>query len=214
MTPPQQPGPRRDNADGLGRFSLDFPPWKCTVGISARESSGRIGRIAGRDDGGLSGIPSLGIALATRDGPPARAIFEVRGPDGKPIVGARVEPHFLNSHFGIVPDGLDSIIGAKTLTDLHGRAVMTAFFPDEIASIRILAEGYGQQDFSFRNQEPSTDVKTISLRPVGRLKGRLVGGPGRDPPSPAGRLASRRPAIEFGARLDKTSRLMTTVGLT
>jgi hypothetical protein len=110
-------------------------------------------------------------------GPPARALFEVHGPAGKPLAGARIEPGALDRHFALVPDPLAALIGADTVTDANGRAAMAAFFPEEIRSIRVTANGYGQQDFSFGHRELTPDPKIVRLRPVGRLKGRLVGEP-------------------------------------
>ena len=76
-----------------------------------------------------------------------------------------------------MPDGLAALIGADTVTDARGRAVMNAFFLDEIESIRVTAESLSQQEFSFGFQELTSDTRVVTLQPVGRFKGRLVGDP-------------------------------------
>ena len=107
-------------------------------------------------------------------GPPSRAPFEVYLPDAKPAVGAMIEPRSLDRDHSQIPDCLASMIGAETVTDGHGRAVMTAFSPEEINAIRVLAKGYGKQEFSFGPERCASEKKVPTLRPVGRLKGKVV----------------------------------------
>ncbi len=52
---------------------------------------------------------------------------------------------------------------------------MTAFDAEEIVSVRVMSEEYGQQEFRFPFQELIPEPRVLSLHPVGRLKGRLVG---------------------------------------
>jgi hypothetical protein len=108
-------------------------------------------------------------------GPPTRAPVEVLGPDGKAVHGAKVEPRALAQDRASVPDRLASLIGAETVTDFRGRAVMTAFFPDEITAIRVTAAGYGHQEFTFGPERFNDETKVVRLRAVGGLKGRVVG---------------------------------------
>ena len=133
---------------------------------------------------------------------PARP-FEVFGPDGKAVAGAMIEPRVLARNYSQVPDRLASLIGAETVTDARGRAVMTAFFPDEITAIRVTAEGYGQQEFSFGPERFDNETKVVRLRPVGGLKGRVVGDPD---------AMRRRPlsVASFSAPDDPLQRLLLT----
>ena len=89
----------------------------------------------------------------------------------------RIEPWSIDRDHAHVPDRLASIIGAETITNAHGRAVMTAFFSEELTAIRVKAKGFGQQDFSFVPGKLDAGAKIVKLRPAGRLKGRLVGDP-------------------------------------
>jgi RNA polymerase sigma factor (sigma-70 family) len=110
-------------------------------------------------------------------GLPTRAPFQVFGPDGKAVERAMIEPRVLARNSAQVPDRLASMIGAEIITDIHGRAVMTAFFPEEVTAVRVTAKGYGQQDFRFAPQQLNSETKVVRLRPVGGLKGRVVGNP-------------------------------------
>ncbi len=164
-------------ADAHGRFSLEIPPvevamagWLGTGTLWAYRPGSLVASIPIYRGALPPGLPQRLVL-----GPTARAVFEVRGPDGKPAVGARIEPRALNSHHASVPDDLASIIGADTVTDARGRAVMTAFYPEEIVSVRVVSATYGRQEFRFAFQELIPEPRVLSLHPVGRLKGRLVG---------------------------------------
>jgi RNA polymerase sigma factor (sigma-70 family) len=109
--------------------------------------------------------------------PRTRVEFEVVGPDGKAVTDARIEPSTIDRDHAHVPDRLASIIAAETVTNARGRAVMTAFFSEELTAIRVTANGFGRQDFRFVPGKLDAGVKVVKLRPVGRLKGRLVGDP-------------------------------------
>ena len=109
-------------------------------------------------------------------GPPAYTPFEVRDPEGKPVAGAKIEPRGVNLGLS-VPDELAKLIGAETVTDAKGRAVLKSFLPDVVASVFVTAPGYGRQEFAFGRREVPTDVRVLSLLPTGRLKGRLTGDP-------------------------------------
>ncbi len=105
---------------------------------------------------------------------PSRAEFVVRGPDGRPVAGARIQPRALDREFFAVPDGLAERIEAQTVTDDHGRAVLAEFFPDEISTIFVSAPGLGRQQFGFGLRGGSQEARTIDLMPVGRVEGRIV----------------------------------------
>lgn len=103
-------------------------------------------------------------------GPPARAVFEVVGPDGKPVAGAKVIPRAITRDATAAPDALGSLVAART--DAAGRAVVTAFFPEEIATVFVAARGLGVQQFGFRGS--GVEPKSVALLPVGRVKGRVL----------------------------------------
>jgi hypothetical protein len=165
------------SADPQGWFSLDFPPvvvaspgWVGTGTLWAYRPGSRVAFLPV-----YRGALAPGLSQRLVLGPPARAVFEVRGPDGKPVADARIEPRRLSSHDANVPDELASIIGTSTITDARGRAIMTAFDPEEIESVIVLSTSHGRQQFQFAFQELVPEPRVLTLRPVGRLAGRLVG---------------------------------------
>jgi len=179
---PWDPVVAEATTDAGGRFALDVP---ATGGGRPGPQAGTVwayrpGRLVGSrpisDELTPPGLP-LWLAL----GPPARTLFEVRGPDGKPVAGATIMPRVLARDFCVVPFGLGDQIGAETRTDARGRAVMTAFLPEEVATAFVTAAGLGSQQFGFTEHDlrgiatidPRT--KVIDLLPVGRVRGRLVG---------------------------------------
>ena len=66
--------------------------------------------------------------------------------------------------------------GSRTgpITDARGRAVLTAFFPEEISTVFVSAPGLGRQYFGFESYPGSRKPRTIELSPVGRVEGRIV----------------------------------------
>ena len=88
----------------------------------------------------------------------------------------RIEPKSVSRRIhSYVPDGLAELIGADTVTDSRGRAVMNAFFLEEVDAIRVVTENSGQQEFAFGFSEITSDTRAVKLQAVGRLKGRLIG---------------------------------------
>lgn len=128
-------------------------------------------------------IPARAQPLELVLDPPARAVFVVRGPNGQPVAGARIQPRVLQRDFSSVPDGLAEEIEAQAVTDASGRAAITAFFPEEIAAAIVAAPGLGRQQFSFRSGALSVGQgpKLIDLSPVGRVEGRIVAEAGQSP---------------------------------
>jgi RNA polymerase sigma factor (sigma-70 family) len=108
---------------------------------------------------------------------PARTTIDVRGPDHKPIAGATVAPRVLIRGALAVPDGLSERIDDDTVTDGHGRAVMSAFWPEELSTIFVSAPGLGRQQFSFGTRDLGVGTKRVDLEPVGRVEGRVAGDP-------------------------------------
>ena len=164
----------RTETDARGRFRLEVP------GAAGRRA--RAGHALGVS-AGLAGRHALdrparrcrpdGLSDLVLD-EPARAEFLVRGPDGRPVAGARIQPRVLDRDFFSVPDGLAERIEAQTVTDDRGRAVLTAFFPEEISTVIVVAPGLGRQQFGFSRRGDEPETKTIDLMPVGRVEGRIV----------------------------------------
>ena len=116
------------------------------------------------------GTLPAGVPVRLVLGPPARADFQVIGPDGKPLAGAKVIPRAITRDATAAPDALGSLVAART--DAEGHAVITAFFPEEIATVFVQARGLGVQQFGFRGS--GVEPKSVALLPVGRVKGRAL----------------------------------------
>lgn len=172
----------------------------CVVGgeVVARAETDAQGRFRLEVPGASGGGPEPGVLWAYRPGSlvasyrvnretlppdwpvamvldhPARAEFLVRGPDGRPVAGARVHPRGLRGEPYSVPAGLSDQIADRTVTDARGRAVLTAFFPEEVSTVFVSAPGLGRQYFALGNQGGVREARTIDLVPVGRVEGRIV----------------------------------------
>ena len=184
------------NADDRGRFSLDIPsvasPWVGMIGTGMLWAY-RPGSLVATIPVYQGAIPP-GLPLRLVTGPPAGAIFEVRNPDGQPVVGAKIEPRALERDWALVPDPLAALIGDETVTDARGRAYMAAFFPEEVRSIRVIAEGYGWPGVRFPVPRAGARAQTSPAPTRGLAQGPLGRRCGRHPPMPTQRrrvLAAR-----------------------
>ncbi|MGO8748891.1 MAG: carboxypeptidase regulatory-like domain-containing protein [Thermoguttaceae bacterium] len=99
--------------------------------------------------------------------------FIVKDFGGSSIAGARVEPlHFFVGHYDIIPRQLREIIAKKT--DDGGRVFFPEMGRDGFFSVQVTAKGYGIQELRLRDLATEPAIRTITLRPTGRLEGRLV----------------------------------------
>ncbi len=171
----------RTRTDAQGRYHLKFagPPAAPEPGMLWAYRPGNL--VASRPI--TVDIPARGQPLDLVLDVSARAVFVVRGPNGQPVAGARIQPRVLQRDFGSVPDGLAEEIEAHAVTDASGRAVITAFFAEEIATAIVSAPGLGRQQFSFRfgAMPAGQGPKLIDLSPVGRVEGRVIADAGQAP---------------------------------
>ena len=132
---------------------------------SARERSGSTGPAHSSHRCRFIGALSARFARAARAG--AANTGRIRGcrSGRKSDRRWRIEPRAVDRDHAHVPDRLASIIGAETITNARGRAVMTAFFSEELTAIRVTAKGFGQQDFSFVPGKLDAGAKVVELRP-------------------------------------------------
>jgi RNA polymerase sigma factor (sigma-70 family) len=166
----------RSDDQGNYRISvprLDGDPRRFWASAVWAYSPGRL--VASRELGPLINSPDVPIRLVV--GQPARTLLEVRGPDGKPIAGARISPRGLKRGYLSIPAGLGDHIADGVVTDAHGRATMAAFFSEELQTVFVSAPGLGTQFFGFGAPNDEFGVKVLNLSPVGRLRGRLIGPP-------------------------------------
>lgn len=100
-------------------------------------------------------------------GPPASTSLRILQPDGKPARGARVRLVQLNLKVPRPPDKLLERLAATT--DADGRATLDGFVPADISALDVTAEGQLVQCLPI-----DPDSGTVTLRPLGRLKARIV----------------------------------------
>ena len=121
----------------------------------SRDDAARLARL----DGGRCACPR-GVPRPRAGWPPGRR--------------RRIRPAALHGPPYVVPEGLAERIADRAITDARGRAVLTAFFPEEISTVFVSAPGLGRQQFGFESYPGSRKPRTIDLSPVGRVEGRIV----------------------------------------
>jgi len=106
--------------------------------------------------------------------------FFVQTTDGKPVPGAFVEPLLFRSNayefkinpYRAIPRELRKIIGA--MTNDEGRAMLPAIGRDGFQMVQVTAAGYGIQQLRLMESADEPAIRTVTLRPTGRLEGRLI----------------------------------------
>ncbi len=196
----------RTSADAEGRFSLRLeadPEGRDRPTVWAYRP-GFVAASAPIDRDAAAGSP---VRLAL--GAPAHAGFTVAGPERRPVAGARIIPRRLARGDLDVPEALGRLAGPTT--DGEGRAVVTAFRPEELVGVRVESAGYGVQLRDFRGRDGQADVgdKPVELTATGRVVGRVVA---EDPKAVAGltvhvgSTAGGRPIGVAGAITDGSGR--------
>jgi hypothetical protein len=107
--------------------------------------------------------------------PPAENLsFVVLLPDGKPAVGAKVQPwHFKTSQgYDIMPRQLAELVAGTT--DEAGRVAVPALTRDAVHNIHVKLSGFGTQRFRCTLKSTDPPEQTLRLRPVGRIEGRIA----------------------------------------
>jgi RNA polymerase sigma factor (sigma-70 family) len=101
--------------------------------------------------------------------------FMVIGPDGRPVAGARVEPYYVlapSTAYEFPPKGmLPSISG---VTDAQGRVRLPSMERKGFGKVAVTTEAFGRQLLRLTDKADEPAERTIRLRPVGRVEGRIV----------------------------------------
>ncbi|APW59122.1 carboxypeptidase-like regulatory domain-containing protein [Paludisphaera borealis] len=154
--------------DENGRFRLERAAdlvgrgrsWSPT--LWAYKPGGRIAHLEFKGD-----LPAADEPVRLVLGPPASTPVRVLNPDGKPAKGASVRPVYLRIKAPRPPDKLLDRLGATT--DADGRATLDGFAPVDVELLDVTVEG---QIVQYLPLDP--DDGTLTLRPLGRLKVRIV----------------------------------------
>ncbi len=106
--------------------------------------------------------------------PKADTGFIVKDAGGAPVAGARVEPFhfFANGSYDIIPGQLREVLAQET--DAGGRVFFPEMGRDGFFNVQVTAEGYGVQQLRLQDRATEPAIRTITLRPTGRLEGRMV----------------------------------------
>ncbi len=120
--------------------------------------------IWGNDPAGIT------IALGTA----SDTAFVVLGPDGRPVAGARVEPYRIKTTMAYLPppEGMLATIGG--VTDDRGRVQLPALERKGLFVVAVATPAYGRQQLQLRDREDEPAQRTIRLRQVGRVEGRVI----------------------------------------
>lgn len=107
--------------------------------------------------------------------PSGRASFRVVGPDGDPVAGARIKLKRVGyPNVGALSAPLPRALSERlsAVTDAHGDVSLEGAGAGRLAAIEIGASGFGVQETG--NLYPAEGLRTVSLRPVGRLSIRVL----------------------------------------
>ena len=163
--------------DGQGRFVLEIPaawyaeikPWDRAVTIWAHAADRQLNtKVVPLPD-----APEAAIQL----GPAVDTSFVIVDPQGQPCAGVLVEPYYVKTSmcFEPLPDELMARLAVRT--DGKGRVKLPTVSEDILFEVRVKAEGFGIQVQRVEKSQPPAIVgRTIHLRPVGKIEGRLFGG--------------------------------------
>jgi hypothetical protein len=161
----------RTRSDEAGKFEIKLvdEPSACDRPILWAIDEDRVVGSRPIDPGSINGEP---IRISV--GSPGGTDFIVAGPDGQPILGAKIIPRSVARDSSKVPDAVAELVAATT--DHEGRAELDGFRPEELLSVAVEVPGFGVQIREFRNNDGLADVGTrsITLQPCGRVVGRVV----------------------------------------
>ncbi|MBX6311906.1 MAG: hypothetical protein IRY99_03140 [Isosphaeraceae bacterium] len=114
---------------------------------------------------------------------PGRRSITLRGPDGAPVVGARLAPYLLYQprlFFGILPPD-ELVERLETRTGPDGRADLPITPETELLAVRIGLDAASHLLVLDREKESKAQSLTVTLKPTGRLVGRVTAEGGKAP---------------------------------
>ena len=115
--------------------------------------------------------------LVVRLGPATDTAFTVIGPDGRPVAGARVEPYYVlapNNAYEVPPKGMLPSLSLASLGRARLRPPPRHGAESGLARSRSPTEAFGRQLLRLTDKADEPAERTIRLRPVGRVEGRIV----------------------------------------
>jgi RNA polymerase sigma factor (sigma-70 family) len=175
-------------ADGTGQFAivverklLDIDPYERSAALWAYSPGHSLGtalatRLLWGDDRS---------ELTIRLGSVTDTAFSVLGPDSQPLVGARVEPYHVKTPvaYEFPPKPLLPRISGET--DAQGRVRLPAIERKGFMTVEVSTPSLGRQEFRLQDRAEEPAERTIKMRPVGSVDGRIIS----DRPDLAGGIA-------------------------
>ena len=153
----------RFEADQTGWFTSGQPPAQGYLELLAHRPGFRVARLkVDARSPTTRDRPSL-LVLRRATGLTVRVI----DPDGRPVAGAKVRVS--SSVFQPIPDELGI---PDATTDSEGRARFADLSPEDRVSFEVTSPDFGTQSVPYSS--PAPVERTLALRAVGRLSGRVI----------------------------------------
>ncbi len=166
------------SSDAEGRFTLEIPPAP-TKEEGIRRVSSSVWAYSPEHCLGSTYPGNTRVKKDPREvrvelAPATDTSLVVLDPDGRPVTGVLVEPvHYLaHGGYALVPDGAKPLVGGQT--DAEGRVRLPAMARDHLASVWVTTKAYGVQTQRFTVKATEPAERTIHLRPVCRIEGRVI----------------------------------------
>jgi hypothetical protein len=166
----------RTKSDVNGKFSLAIPAAWLVEGSGARVWQEVWVYARGRRVAVTNVYKALyknePCELEIKLGPEKKKSLIIQTPDGNPLAGATVTPYYI-PHSGLADLGPPDIVASITATtDADGHTAMPMIARNYEDQALIVSEEFGIQAFRVKREDAETQV--VTLRPVGRIEGRLV----------------------------------------
>jgi hypothetical protein len=164
-------------SDADGRFEMTAPaewkpepPLRQNAGVLWFLSPGKVVKKIPADESVRDGIPA---DLVVQLDPATEIVYKVNDPLGRPVPGAVVEPQqfFLTGATTFFPEALSEAL--RGITDKSGIARLRSIPRHVSCTVRVTAPGFGTQSSGWNKDDATAAERTLKLRPVGRIEGRL-----------------------------------------
>ena len=157
--------------DAEGRFSMPRPVEargngaSMPVALWAHTPGHRLGLAAFPAE-----LPAPEVVVRVEVGPPARTVIRLEAPDPATPIGGKVEVYAVHRRPGRMPQAMIQALAAPI--DANGVATLDGYLPEDILGLDARTEGFGTQ--TRETDQPTPGDRTIRLRPVGGLSGKVV----------------------------------------
>ena len=167
------------HSDATGRFTLEIPPApvekegvvrKTRSSVWAYSPEHCLGGASPKSKKANQDPAGIRLELA----PATDTSLVVLDPDGRPMAGVLVEPinYRVKIGYNWVPDGAKPFVGGRT--DAEGRVRLPAMARDRLSRVWLTTDNYGVQSQKIRVKASEPAERTIHLRPVCRIEGRVI----------------------------------------